>query len=62
MLWSVEELLAPVADCRTLDELGLQAGDRIILPEEAGTTAILWRVLQGVAYVAFPVLLGVRLR
>ena len=33
ILWSVEELLAPVAAGRTLDELGLQAGDRIILRE-----------------------------
>ncbi len=33
VLWSVEELLAPVADGRTLDELGLRGGDRIILRE-----------------------------
>ena len=33
VLWSVEELLAPVAAGRTLDDLGLQAGDRIILRE-----------------------------
>ena len=33
VLWSVEELLAPVAEGRTLDDLGLRAGDRIILRE-----------------------------
>ena len=64
VLWSVEQLRAPVADGRTLDGLGLQAGDRIILPTPAagGRSAMLWRVIQGVAYVAFPVFLGVRLR
>ena len=31
VLWSVDELLAPVAAGRTLDDLGLQAGDRIII-------------------------------
>ena len=59
VLWSVEELLAPVADGRTLDELGLQAGDRIILPELAGTTAIPWQVLQYASYILVPVFLGV---
>ena len=33
VLWSVEELLVPVAEGRTLDDLGLRAGDRIILRE-----------------------------
>jgi len=33
VLWSVEELLVPVAAGRTLDDLGLQGGDRIILRE-----------------------------
>jgi len=33
VLWSIEELLAPVAEGLTLDDLGLQAGDRIILRE-----------------------------
>ena len=31
VVWSVEELLTPVAAGRTLDDLGLQPGDRIIL-------------------------------
>lgn len=33
VLWSVEELLTPVAAGRTLNDLGLQAGDRIMLRE-----------------------------
>ena len=33
VLWSVDDLLAPVAEGRTLDELGLQPGDRIMLRE-----------------------------
>ncbi len=39
VLWTVEELLAPVADSRTLDDLGLQGGDRIILQEESSPSA-----------------------
>ena len=37
-LWSFEELLAPVAEGRTLDDLGLQPGDRIIL--RGGASAV----------------------
>ena len=60
VIWSVEELVAPVADGRTLDDLGLQAGDRIILPQQAGgNSAIWWRAIQAVAYFALPVFLGV---
>ena len=39
VLWSVEELLAPVAAGRTLDNLGLQAGDRIMLQEGSAPSA-----------------------
>ena len=39
VLWSVEELLTLVAEGRTLDELGLQAGDRIILREGSAPSA-----------------------
>ena len=39
LLWSVEELLTPVAAGRTLDDLGLQAGDRIILREGSASGA-----------------------
>ena len=62
VIWSVEELLAPLADGRSLDELGLQAGDRIVLPEAVGSTGVLWRVLRSAAYVALPMFLGIRLR
>lgn len=65
VLWSVEELLAPVADGSTLDDLGLQAGDRIIvLPGEAGgaSSAILQQVLQNTLYIVVPLLLGVSIR
>ena len=39
VLWSVEELLAPVAAGRTLNDLGLQAGDRIMLREGSAPSA-----------------------
>ncbi len=39
VLWSVDDLLAPVAEGRTLDELGLQPGDRIMLREGSAPTA-----------------------
>ena len=49
-LWSVEELLAPVAQGRTLDEVGLQPGDRIILQGSA-QSPILQRAIQTFSYV-----------
>ena len=52
VLWSVEELFAPVAAGRTLDDLGLQAGDRIIL-REGGSGAqsnILGQTIQTFSY------------
>ncbi len=39
VLWSVDELLAPIAEGRTLDDLGLQSGDRIILREGSAPSA-----------------------
>ena len=39
VLFSVEELLAPVAAGSTLDELGVQAGDRILLREGSAPLA-----------------------
>ena len=39
VLWSVEELLAPVAAGSSLDDLGLQAGDRIMLQEGSAPSA-----------------------
>ena len=68
VLWSVEELLAPVADGRTLDDLGVQAGDRIILPEGpapgggGADSQILGRVIQSFTFVLVPVLLGAVIR
>ena len=40
VLWSVEELLTPVAAGRTLNDLGLQAGDRIMLREGSAPGAV----------------------
>jgi hypothetical protein len=67
VLWSVEELLAPVAEGRTLDELGLQAGDRIILPggdtrTASTSSAFLQGFLQTALYIAVPLFLGVSIR
>ena len=65
VLWSVEELLAPVADGRTLDDLGLQAGDRIILPEGSGPggggvgSRILPEVIRSSTFVLISVLAAV---
>ena len=51
-LWSVEELLAPVAEGRTLDDLGLQPGDRIILQASTSVaqSPILQRTIQTFSY------------
>ncbi len=61
VLWSVEELLVQVADGRTLDDLGLQAGDRIILPGGIGPggagSSILPQVLRTGTVVLFSVLI-----
>ena len=65
VLWSVEELLAPVAEGRTLDDLGIQPGDRIIL-REAGASVVqspfLERFIQSVPYILVTVLLGTAIR
>ena len=59
VLWSVEELLVPVAAGYSLDDLGLQAGDRIVLPQLVyGTQSpFLQQVIQSTAYVLIPLLL-----
>jgi hypothetical protein len=62
VLWSIEELLAPVAEGRTLDDLGLQAGDRIILREGSAPgvgSPVLQRALESLPFVLATVLLGV---
>lgn len=58
VLWSVDELFAAVAEGRTLDHLGLQAGDRIILPRGSGSQ-IFTRVIQSTVLVSIPLLLRV---
>ena len=59
LVWSVEELLAPVAAGRTLDDLGLQAGDRIIIPEGSAPSADLASSISNRAIYWMPaVLLG----
>ena len=59
VLWSVEELLAPVAAGGTLDDLGLRAGDRIILREGSapGAGPDASTVLRSTVLVAIPALL-----
>ncbi len=64
-LWSVEELLAPVAEGRTLDDLGLQPGDRIIL--RGGSASVvqspfLQRLIQSLPFILVSVLLGRTIR
>ncbi len=64
-LWSVEELLAPVAEGRTLDDLGLQPGDRIILL--AGSASVvqaqfLQRAIQTAPFILVSVFLGRTIR
>ena len=39
VVYSVQDLLVPVAEGRTLDEVGMQAGDRIELPVAIGAAA-----------------------
>ena len=53
VLFSVEELLAPVAAGSTLDELGVQAGDRILLregsaPLSGGPSPVIISTLVGI--------------
>ena len=65
VLWSVEELLAPVAAGRTLDDLGLQAGDRIILPEGSapgGQSPFLQQVYRSAPFILASLLLGTSIR
>ena len=64
-LWSVEALLAPVAEGRTLDDLGLQPGDRIIL--RGGSASVvqspfLQRVVQSAPFILVSVFLGRTIR
>jgi len=64
VLWSVEDLFIPVADGRTLDQLGLQEGDRVLLPvDPAGAQAqLVPAVLRDALYILVPLFLGVRIR
>ncbi len=51
VLWSVEELLAPVAEGLTLDDLGLQAGDRIILRDGSAPGGGVFPILLGSGFI-----------
>ena len=64
VLWSVEELLGPVAAGRTLDDLGLQAGDRIIVREGSapGVGGGLSNILLSTVFVAIPTLITLIIR
>ena len=60
-LWSVEELLAPVAEGRTLDDLGLQPGDRIILVPAGGSEVqaqILQQTIRTFSFIMLGLLVG----
>ena len=65
VLWTVEELLVPVAEGRTLDDLGLQPGDRIIL-REGGASVVesrfMQRAMQSLPFVLISMLLGTAIR
>jgi protein involved in polysaccharide export with SLBB domain len=64
VLWSVEELVNMVASGSTLDDLGLHAGDRIVLPVDlqaaagGGQSRVMQQVIQSASYVLIPLLLG----
>ena len=65
VLWSEEELLTPIAAGRTLNDLGLQAGDRIILREGSALGVqppLLQGFIQSVPYILITVLLGTSIR
>ena len=61
-LWSVEELLAPVAEGRTLDDLGLQPGDRILVVPGGNASDIqavaLQQTMRTLTYIVIPALVG----
>ena len=58
VVWSVEELLVPVAEGRTLDDLGLQPGDRIILRvPNTGALSSVGRTAQSFAFLMIGALL-----
>jgi len=63
VLWSVEELLAPVAEGRTLDDLGLQPGDRIILSESgSGVLSGVGPAVQGLVFLMMGALVSSLIR
>lgn len=57
LLWEPEILQEMIVAGRTLDELGLFAGDRIILPED-GASGVLGQIWRPAALVATSVFLG----
>ncbi len=60
-LWSFEEILGPVAEGRTLDDIGLQPGDRIILVGRSASrlrSLILQQGMSAFSYIVMPTLLG----
>ncbi len=59
VLWSVDELLAPVAEGRTLNDLGLQPGDRIILREGSapGAGVAITPILISTLFAMIPLIL-----
>ena len=65
LLWSVEDLLAPLAEGHTLDDLGLQAGDRIVLPPETPSAAespIMQGLIRNAPFILLSALLGASIR
>ena len=64
VLWSVDDLRAPLAEGRTLDDLGLQAGDRIVLPQAGSsvTDPIVERLVRNVPFFLLSAFLGASIR
>lgn len=60
LLWEPEILQEMIVAGRTLDELGLFAGDRIILPAAGTTSGALGQIWRPAAFVASSIFLGRR--
>lgn len=64
VLWSVEDLVSPLTEGRTLDELGIQAGDRIISPAQTAggggffQSQVRGPLIQTVTWLVIPALIG----
>ena len=65
VIWSFEDLRVPLAEGRTLDDLGLQAGDRIVLPPANTSVAespVFEQLIRNVPWLLMSALLGFTIR